>query len=333
MPQQTGIYKGKFCDQTCADKIADYIISNFTATASALPTQLLKQTAASSTPAFSLLSSTEPNCGAAYSANDLRVLSQQEYATAIFQLVGIDLTKEFGQSIFASLSAANSSTTLTSDALESYALAANKIVDKLAISHFASLIDCANLSSEACYNHLLDDFACKAFRRPLTSLERSHYLSLYSAGSNTEDGIKNISNAILTSPNFLNRSHIGLTLIDEDNANIALASAASLLDSKTLAIYEKDTLNVNFSGNDLLQISIKATQNATGLWPVMRVQVGDSTFVDLLTNQSEASYTFHITGLNGNSNITIANQQTGAPLEYQTGHNLIISSVKLVLSY
>lgn len=334
MPQQTGIYKGKFCDQACSDKIADYIISGFTATASALPSLFLKQTAASSAPAYSLLTNTESSCGAAYSSTDLRALTRQEYSAAIFQLVGIDLISEFGQTSFDALPADGLSISLDGNALESYGLAANKIVETLTSNNFVGVIDCANLSSDACYNHLIDDFACKAYRRPLNSQERNNYLSLYSAGNNPQDGIKKVVAAVLTSANFLNRSNIGLFPVNSaDKAALALTSAASLLENQTLAIYDKTTLAANFSGNDLLQISVKATQNAKGVWPIMRVQLGDSTFVDLQVNQPEASYTFHATGLHGNNNIRIANQQTGAPLEYQTGHTLIISSVKLVLSY
>lgn len=332
-PQYTGVT----CNATCATKIANYILGGFAAS-NEQPNLFLKQSAASSTPAYSLLNSSETSCGIAYSANNLRPLTRQEYSAAVFQLTGIDLIDTLGQGTYDALpSDSQVDITLNSDSQASYNLVANKIIDNLSSSNFAAIVDCANSSSEQCYNQLLDDFACKAFRRPLTSAERSDYLATYSVASNSTEGISKLANAILTSAKFVYRSNIGLALLNREldaSTTLTLTSAASLInEAKTLAIYQSTSLAANFSGSDLLEISVKSTQNANGLWPVMRVQVGESTFVDLIANQAEATYQFHIAGLKGSNSISITNQQAGAPLEYQAGHNLILSSVKLALSY
>lgn len=334
MPLQQGIYIGKFCPQDCAEKVADYILAGFPASAELPTTLFLKQSAASSTPAYSLVNSSETSCGVAYSSNDVRPLTKQEYADTIFQLSGIDLIHSLGQSTYDALPADNH-TFSNADTQKAYSDVAEAIVNNLANSNF-SAINCADLNSEQCYSQIVDQFACKAFKRPLTVAERNTYLATYTANTASKAGLEKVAKAILTSANFLYRSNIELSLIERDaniNSSLSLQSAASLINQpKTLAIYEKDTLTGNFSGSDLLEISIKSTQSANGLWPVIRITVGES-FVDLVANQSEATYKFQITGLAGSHNITIANQQAGAPLEYQAGHNLLISSVKLGLSY
>lgn len=337
MPSQDdAAYVGVACNLACATKIADYILAGFSG-ASGQPTQLLKQSGASLTPAYSLVSSSAANCGIAYSANDLRPLTRQEYSAAIFQLTGIDLIGKLGQSTYDALPAdSNLPVTIDSNSQQSYSLVANRIVENLSTNNFAGAIDCANLSSEQCYSQLVDDFACKAFRRPLTAAERSDYLAAYSTVGDNKEAIKKVANTILASANFIYRSSIRLSLVNRESSadSLALASAASLLkDSKTLTIANSTSINANFSGSDLLEVSVKSTQNANGLWPVLRIQVGESTFVDLVANQAEATYKFQITGVTGTDKITLANQSAGPSLEYQTGHNLVISSVKVALSY
>lgn len=337
MPQQTGIYVGVHCDLTCAQKIAAYIKGGYSATASELPSLRLKP-AASSASTASLLAGAESSCGLAYSTYNLRTLNKQEYSDAIFQLTGIDLINELGQTTYDTLPVNSlSATTLDKETQQSYNLMANKIADNLLSKNFAGTIDCANVSSEQCYNLLIDDFSCKAFRRPLTDAERSNYLATYTSGSDGTQGIRKVAAAVLASPNFVYRSDIGLALLyREDNAAIALAlaSAGSLInENKTIAANQSYSLNSYFSGSDLLEISLKSTQNAGGSWPIVRVQLGDSTFVDLIANQADATYKFRVTGLSGYNSITIANQSTGAPLEYQANHSLTISSIKVALSY
>jgi len=327
------------CDATCGSKIAAFILGGFSTSSNQITNLLLKQSASESAsiPANSLLANTESSCEVAYSANDLRPLTKQEYSSAILQITGVDVVNDLGQSTYDALPPDNLISelfnnvkiTIDSDALQSYNVAANKIAGILSSHNFNEIVDCANASNEECYNRLVDGFGCKAFRRPLTTEERANYLSLYK--SSLTDGTKKVVEAILSSSNFIYRSDIGLSIIDATNS---LENAQALIDTtKTISIYQHNTVNANFTGNDVLEITVKGTQSVSGLWPTMRIQVGNSTFVDIIINQTApTTYRFHITSLTGNNNIMITNQQTGAPLEYQAGHNLIVSSIKLLSS-
>lgn len=326
------------CDTNCGIKIAAFIMGGFVTSSGQVNNLLLKQSASESASVAtnSLLANTTSSCQVAYSANDLRSQSKREYSSAVLELTGIDIVNDLGQNTYDALPPDNLVTeffnnvkiTIDSDTQKSYDRVANKIADLLSSHNFNEIVDCSNASSEECYNRLVDGFGCQAFRRPLTTEERANYLSLYN--SSATDGSKKVVEAILASPNFIYRSDIGLLLVK--GASSALENAASLIDStKTISIYQHNTLNANFTGNDVLEVVVKGTQGVSGLWPTMRVQVGDSTFVDIIINKtSETTYRFHITSLIGNNNITITNQQTGAPLEYQAGHNLIVSSAKLL---
>lgn len=326
------------CDTNCGIKIAAFIMGGFVTSSSQVNNLLLKQSASESASVAtdSLLANTTSSCQVAYSANDLRSQTKREYSSAVLELTGINIVNDLGQSTYDALPPDNLVTeffnnvkiNIDSDIQKSYDLVANKIADLLSSHNFNEIVDCSNASNEECYNRLVDGFACQAFRRPLTTEERANYLALYN--SSATDGSKKVVQAILVSPNFIYRSDIGLSLVK--GASSTLENAVSLTDStKTISIYQHNTLNANFTGNDVLEVVVKGTQGVSGLWPTMRVKVGDSTFVDIIINKtSETTYRFHITSLTGNNNITITNQQTGAPLEYQAGHNLIVSSAKLL---
>ena len=327
------------CDATCGSKIAAFILGGFATSSNQITNLLLKQSASESAsiPTNSLLANTESSCAVAYSANDLRPLSKQEYSSAILQITGVDVVNDLGQSTYDALPPDNLVSelynnvkiTIDSDTQQAYNVAANKVAGVLSSHNFNEIVDCANTSNEECYSRLVDGFGCKTFRRPLTTEERANYLSLYN--SSLTDGTKKVVAAMLASPNFIYRSDIGLSIINDTNS---LENAQSLIDtSKTISIYQHNTVTANFVGNDVLEITVKGTQSVSGLWPTMRVQIGNSTFVDVIINKTSATaYRFHITSLTGNNAITITNQQTGAPLEYQAGHNLIVSSVKLLSS-
>ncbi|HWV16228.1 MAG TPA: DUF1595 domain-containing protein [Cellvibrio sp.] len=326
------------CTGTCAQTLGLYIYNNLGATSTAEPLKLLKQTAPTSSE-FSLLASSDTSCSVAYSENDLRPLSKQEYASTLLRLTGINLIGNSDTSIYDALPPDNLISTfynnetivIDSDIKRAYQNAASKIVAQLYSQNFNGIVDCSNNNNEECYNKLIDDFACKVFRRPLTAEERAAYRPLFV--SDKKDGIKNIINVLLSSPEFIYRSDIGLTLVNPA-AETALVNGAPLINNvKTIRIYEKENLNANLAGNDVLEISVKATQSPSGLWPVMRVQVGQTTFVDLVVKHTDTQiYRLQVTGLTGNNSVSIINQQTGAALEYQTGHNLVVSSVKLLSS-
>lgn len=333
MPPKTDPnYAGVTCNQECATKIAAYILSGFT-TSNAQPSPSLKQSA----PALSQLNTSESNCGLAYSTIDMRPPTKQEYSAAVFQLTGINLITQLSQSAYDILPSGSSAysldNTLDSGSQQVYSSTANQIAAELSQNNFAAIVNCANLNSEQCYDQLADNFACKAFRRPLSAAERSNYLSIYSASSDYREGVKKVTSSILASNNFLYKSTIGFSLVNNDTSLALLSAVPVLQDSKAIALSERINLNANFSGSDILQISIKSTQNANGFWPVVRIQIGESNYVDLAANQPEATYQFHITGVNGSNSVTITNQQSRAPLEYQTGHSLVISSVKVALSH
>ena len=81
--------------------------------------------------------------------------------------------------------------------------AAETIADAAA----SSLIDCA--PSVACAEGIVDAFGPRAFRRPLSAIERAKYVALIESRSEFADGVSAMVQAMLTSPFFLYRFEIG----------------------------------------------------------------------------------------------------------------------------
>ena len=110
---------------------------------------------------------------------------------------------------------------VTDDALPvSSALSADirvsaKAVAKQAIADLAKLTSCSS-QDRACADSFVTRFGARAFRRPLTSEEKSGLLGLYDVGAKEShaEGLKLIVEAILQTPSFLYRTEMGAGAAD-----------------------------------------------------------------------------------------------------------------------
>ena len=117
------------------------------------------------------------------------MLTRSEFANSIEDLTGVNLITDIGQSTYDALPvdnildyfSNNVLTTIDSGALQSYKLVVDNVVDKLSQNNFSAIVDCANTDASECGALLLNDFAKKVFRRPLTNDEQNAYMELFAA--------------------------------------------------------------------------------------------------------------------------------------------------------
>ena len=154
-----------------------------------------------------------------YAPRMFKLLSQTEYKNSVRDLFGADVTgllpTDSTQNFFVNQSAVN----MTDAMIDAYYAAAEKVVNDAKVQKFAFLscslsadLSSASIGNDACINKLLDDYATKIFRRPLTVTEKSNFKSLFSAdltSGNLGQGLGLAIQAMLLSPEFLYRSEVG----------------------------------------------------------------------------------------------------------------------------
>jgi mono/diheme cytochrome c family protein len=285
------------------------------------------------------------NCGVAYGARSMRLLTKNEYTSTVRDLTGIDLVKDLGQSTFDALPADslingfsnNVLASIESGSLQSYNLVATKVVDLLASKSFAGVIDCTGRTGAECHVLFVDGIGLKIFRRPLTTDERAAYAPLFtaefSAGDNKES-IKLALRTMLTSPQFLYRSEVGISVADLNagvgggDAKYEATGTVQTVAPKTVALYQRaEASNINFTGNDLIEIIVKGALSPLGLWTTLNIDIENKNQFSLLVNHTdERKYQFHVTNQTGNKYIALINQQAA---DDQGARDLTISSIKV----
>ena len=84
-------------------------------------------------------------------------------------------------------------------------------VDKALKEKKSQLLTC-QASAPECKQQFVDAFGLRAFRRPLTSDEKTRYVALFadaSASSSFDEGMRLVMTSMVMSPNFLYRSEVG----------------------------------------------------------------------------------------------------------------------------
>ncbi len=85
---------------------------------------------------------------------------------------------------------------------------AGAVVDALAPT-LRTTVGCASLDAPACADRMVQGFARRAFRRPLTEGESQRYRALVMAAPSVDAGVKRAVRAMLVSPSFWYRSEMG----------------------------------------------------------------------------------------------------------------------------
>jgi Protein of unknown function (DUF1592)/Protein of unknown function (DUF1588)/Protein of unknown function (DUF1595)/Protein of unknown function (DUF1587)/Protein of unknown function (DUF1585) len=150
----------------------------------------------------------------------LRRLNLGEYATTVHDLLGVDtsVTNTFPPDQL--LATQGAGFTNNADALVVTALLANAYMTAAeqfataAVANLATLLPCDHtvVGDDACATQFIADFGRRAFRRTLTTAEKTQYLALYTSGktgATFADGISLALEAFLQSPSFLYRVEKG----------------------------------------------------------------------------------------------------------------------------
>jgi hypothetical protein len=162
---------------------------------------------------------TPPVAGFAPAPATLRRLTRAQYANAIRDLLGPDITvpgdfePDTVLSGFASIG--SSLTTVSATAAEKFESAANAIATQALAdpARRSQLVTCAGDLDEACARRFVTDFGRRAWRRPLSAEEVARYTAIATEGASMlGDAWKGLGYALaglLQSPNFLYRVEIG----------------------------------------------------------------------------------------------------------------------------
>lgn len=218
----------------------------------------------------------------------LRQLSRTEYANALTDLFGdaqgvaqLLPGDVAGTSGFATAGLASD---VTIRALQQAAETLAKSADVMALTG----CDAAGAGATACIDNLLDGFAKRAFRRPLTAVERADYHALYGSlqselGLSFDAATRTLLEAIVMAPAFLYHWELGASapsvgadgVIQLSNYEVASRLAfllwSSIPDDELLAAAASDALSTA-EGVELQARRLLASDKAVGAMRNFHVQ-------------------------------------------------------------
>ena len=155
--------------------------------------------------------------GLAGTGRNLRRLSAREYNNVVRDLLA-DTTQpanQFGQEVYTDgFDNGSDSLTVQSTELLAFQTAAESLAATAVANSLSTLIGGCDTTQPAqvCVSAFLDNFATRAYRRPLTTTERQRLQTVYGAGAASgglQGGIQLMLEAVLQSPAFLYREELG----------------------------------------------------------------------------------------------------------------------------
>jgi hypothetical protein len=240
-----------------------------------------------------------------------------EYQNSIEDLVGIDFdvatTIPFDTLIQGY--ANNAYTAVNESRADAYLAVANKVAAWSAERNFQGVVDCgfddsgnASLSYQECQDLFLNDFGTRVFRRPLTSTEQQTYQAIFDdslTGGDIKVGLELGMSALLSSPRFLYRSEVGVSVGALSSGGLSNTSDGVTVDgadfqTKSVGgaagsgwnIWSNGYIENEFTLTDdvLVQIRMKGDA-AQDVWPEMELAI-DGTVVATQTVDS-SDYTLY----------------------------------------
>jgi len=140
----------------------------------------------------------------------LRRLTRVEYDNTVRALLGTAQApaREFVEDELVGTFHTNVTAPVSEIGLEQYTMAAEALAREAVDTHLDTLLACdpATAGEDACAAQLIETFGRRAFKRPLTSEERSQYDALFATERTVRgftEGIRLVLAAFLTSPYFL----------------------------------------------------------------------------------------------------------------------------------
>lgn len=99
--------------------------------------------------------------------------------------------------------------TITADHVESWLELASQLAD-LYVADLPARLPCASAGGQGCASTLIEGLAHRAWRRPITNAERDRLVALVMAEASFADGVRVALRVLLTAPDFLYRSELGV---------------------------------------------------------------------------------------------------------------------------
>ena len=194
-----------------------------------------------------------------YGARQLKLLTQFEYQNSVRDLVGIDFEVADGLSADTKIGFFfnNTHSPVTAASYSNYLLVAEEIAEWSADNNFAPALNCSSFNN-GCVNELIDVFAPKVFRRPLTQDEQDRYRAIADGSNTTGDikaGIQLAIEGLISSPQFLYRHELG----EANPANNVIDNDAFELTSYELATFLAYTLTGSTPDAQLLAAAAQDT--------------------------------------------------------------------------
>ena len=154
-------------------------------------------------------------------------LTAAEYERTVTDLLGRDPQLSFSLAADSEAAGFRVGTGVPALLAEQYVDAAVEIAERVVAEGLDRLVPCASDADRACAESFLTSFGTRAFRRPITSEEKDHYLTTFDLGNELDfaTGIESLIASVLASPNFLYRVELPAE-VAEPGATVALDSFA-----------------------------------------------------------------------------------------------------------
>ncbi len=264
----------------------------------------------------------------AYGRRQLRLLSRAELTETLKDLTGYTLKPvDLGIPNDAVVEGFVNHTRsfVTQAHYDSYIAAAESAAKYAESKDFAGIIDCSAKNLTQCADAFTANYASKVFRRPLTNEEKNRYSSIITASANAKAGLTFALHAILSSPNFLYRSELGVDVatiraqIDDVNKTrqqptqsqgqqkiLATLEGASLglMNATARRLNQNQTYGKNvksvfpFSNDNIIVVRAKGAK-VGGKWPILELKIdGTSIGKATINKDTYAQYTFKVKNLN-----------------------------------
>jgi hypothetical protein len=279
---------------------------------------------------------TQYNCDTSapvlYGRRDLKLLTSYEYQNSLQALFKKPLPDDFSAPSRSSPDARvgrmpnHTLEKVTEGRLAGFDTNADELA-KWAVSTAGALdFDC--LDKTTCANTFIDKFAYYAFRRPLTSAERSEYRSIIGTPQNVKDGLQWAIRSVLMSPQFLYRSELGKTVAEARTYKPEQPTDADVVQGEPLTsitmpevTYGTDgfatygaykyvglTPSYSWSGDDIVVVSVKSGGAGNGNFGIT---INNGTFKQETLVDGNKTITLRVKGITGAGKYVQTYNQSG----------------------
>lgn len=277
-----------------------------------------------------------------YGKRALHVLTSYEYNNSLAKLFSEPLSVDYSSPAKGGLDALvarlpnHLSIELGEQRLNTFYDNTNEVVDWAMSTPGVLPFSCDDAVS--CANDFITEFAYVAYRRALNDEEQAEITDIFVGAADVESGLRWALTTVLMSPNFLYRSELG-TKVSELLANPVVApgtdfdfqGAPTVLDDLSIERYTRltvsggSTARYEWTGNDLIALTVKGAQSDRGFWPILTIGSSangqDATIEELTIDHTGfRTYYLNVDVASGGSvyflhNANVNNDYTALPIE------------------